>query len=58
MVMRLRLLIAKQTAALSIAHKAVAAGIRGVQVDGMDVLAVVQAVTEAAESGRKAKALR
>ena len=32
---------AKQTAALSIAHKAVAAGIRGVQVDGMDVLAVI-----------------
>ena len=33
---------AKQTAAQSIAHKAVAAGIRGVQVDGMDVLAVIQ----------------
>ena len=31
----------KQTAALSVAHKSVAAGIKGVQVDGMDVLAVV-----------------
>jgi pyruvate dehydrogenase E1 component alpha subunit len=44
---------AKQTAALSIAHKAVAAGIRGVKVDGMDVLAVISAVQEAAELGRK-----
>jgi pyruvate dehydrogenase E1 component alpha subunit len=43
---------AKQTAALSVAHKAVAAGIRGVQVDGMDVLAVIKAVQEAAEAGR------
>ncbi|MFC4809532.1 pyruvate dehydrogenase (acetyl-transferring) E1 component subunit alpha [Paenibacillus sp. GCM10023250] len=43
---------AKQTAAQSIAHKAVAAGIRGVQVDGMDVLAVIKAVSEAAERGR------
>jgi pyruvate dehydrogenase E1 component alpha subunit len=43
---------AKQTAALSIAHKAIAAGIRGVQVDGMDVLAVIKAVSEAAERGR------
>lgn len=42
----------KQTAALSIAHKAVAAGIKGVQVDGMDVLAVYKAVSEAAERGR------
>jgi pyruvate dehydrogenase E1 component alpha subunit len=42
----------KQTAALSIAHKAVAAGIKGVQVDGMDVLAVIKAVSEAAERGR------
>lgn len=39
--------ITKQTTALTIAHKAVAAGIRGVLVDGMDVLAVVQAVQEA-----------
>ncbi|MBP3963372.1 MULTISPECIES: pyruvate dehydrogenase (acetyl-transferring) E1 component subunit alpha [Paenibacillus] len=43
---------AKQTAALSVAHKAVAAGIRGVQVDGMDVLAVIKAVSDAAERGR------
>lgn len=42
----------KQTAALSIAHKAVAAGIRGVQVDGMDVFAVYHAVREAAERAR------
>ncbi|QYR19019.1 pyruvate dehydrogenase (acetyl-transferring) E1 component subunit alpha [Paenibacillus sp. sptzw28] len=43
---------AKQTAAQSIAHKAVAAGIKGVQVDGMDVLAVIKAVSDAAERGR------
>lgn len=43
---------AKQTAALSVAHKALAAGVRGVQVDGMDVLAVIKAVSEAAERGR------
>lgn len=43
---------AKQTAALSIAHKAVAAGIKGVKVDGMDVLAVIKAVQDAAERGR------
>ncbi|GGD63679.1 pyruvate dehydrogenase (acetyl-transferring) E1 component subunit alpha [Paenibacillus nasutitermitis] len=42
----------KQTAAPSIAHKAIAAGIKGVQVDGMDVLAVIKAVSEAAERGR------
>jgi len=42
----------KQTAAQSIAHKALAAGIRGIQVDGMDVLAVISAVREAAEIGR------
>jgi len=39
----------KQTAAATIAQKAVAAGIRGVQVDGNDVLAVVAAVREARE---------
>ncbi|MBD2847946.1 pyruvate dehydrogenase (acetyl-transferring) E1 component subunit alpha [Paenibacillus sp. IB182496] len=43
---------AKQTAAESIAHKALAAGIKGVQVDGMDVLAVYKAVSDAAERGR------
>lgn len=37
----------KQTMAPTIAQKAVAAGIRGVQIDGMDVLAVYQAVSEA-----------
>ncbi|SEM84847.1 pyruvate dehydrogenase (acetyl-transferring) E1 component subunit alpha [Paenibacillus sp. OV219] len=42
----------KQTGALSVAHKAVAAGIRGIQIDGMDVLAVIKAVQEAAERGR------
>ncbi|CAG7628729.1 Pyruvate dehydrogenase E1 component subunit alpha [Paenibacillus solanacearum] len=42
----------KQTAAESVAHKAVAAGIKGVQVDGMDVLAIVKAVQDAAERGR------
>lgn len=43
---------AKQTASQSIAHKALAAGIRGVQVDGMDALAVYKAVQDAAERGR------
>jgi len=42
----------KQTAALSVAHKAVAAGIEGAQVDGMDVLAVVKAVQDAAARAR------
>lgn len=42
----------KQTAAASVAHKAVAAGITGVQVDGMDPLAVYKAVSDAAERGR------
>lgn len=43
----------KQTAAQSIAHKAVAAGIKGVQVDGMDALAVFKVTQDAAERGRK-----
>lgn len=43
---------AKQTGAQSIAHKALAVGIRGIQVDGMDVLAVISAVQEAAEIAR------
>lgn len=42
----------KQTAAPSIAHKAIAAGIKGIQVDGMDVLAVYQATKEAADRAR------
>lgn len=41
----------KQTGALSVAHKAVAAGIVGQQVDGMDVLAVIKAVQDAAKRG-------
>ncbi|MBO8162620.1 MAG: pyruvate dehydrogenase (acetyl-transferring) E1 component subunit alpha [Brevibacillus sp.] len=41
----------KQTAAESIAIKAVAAGIKGVQVDGMDVLAVYKATQEAKQRG-------
>lgn len=41
--------VEKQTAAKTIAQKAVAAGIHGVQVDGMDVLAVYAAVKEARE---------
>lgn len=43
---------ANQTAAQSIAHKAISAGIKGVLVDGMDVLAVYKAVSDAAERGR------
>lgn len=45
--------LAKQTNAKSIAHKAIAAGISGIQVDGMDVLAVIKAVQMAVERGRK-----
>ncbi|UFJ42265.1 pyruvate dehydrogenase (acetyl-transferring) E1 component subunit alpha [Brevibacillus humidisoli] len=41
----------KQTAAQSIAVKAVAAGITGIQVDGMDVLAVYKATQEAKQRG-------
>ncbi|MDP4553172.1 pyruvate dehydrogenase (acetyl-transferring) E1 component subunit alpha [Alkalihalobacillus macyae] len=41
--------VEKQSAAKTIAQKAVAAGIQGVQVDGMDVLAVYKAVTDARE---------
>ncbi|RXT08174.1 pyruvate dehydrogenase (acetyl-transferring) E1 component subunit alpha [Ammoniphilus sp. CFH 90114] len=44
--------IEKQTKAKTLADKAVAAGIVGVQVDGMDVLAVYKAVADAAERGR------
>lgn len=39
----------KQTAAKTLAQKAVAAGIPGIQVDGMDALAVYSAVKEARE---------
>ena len=41
--------IEKQTAAETLAQKAIAAGIPGIQVDGMDVLAVYQATKEAHE---------
>jgi pyruvate dehydrogenase E1 component alpha subunit len=44
--------VSKQTAAESIAQKAVAAGIAGIQVDGMDALAVYKATHDAAERGR------
>src|SRR5690606_2644 len=44
--------VEKQTRAQSIAQKGIAAGIRSVQVDGMDVLAVAKAVQEAAEHAR------
>ncbi|MBB4824784.1 pyruvate dehydrogenase E1 component alpha subunit [Sporosarcina luteola] len=39
----------KQTAAKSIAHKSVAAGIKGVRVDGMDILATYVVAKEARE---------
>ncbi|MCF6092927.1 pyruvate dehydrogenase (acetyl-transferring) E1 component subunit alpha [Microaerobacter geothermalis] len=42
-----------QTAAETLAQKAVAAGVPGIQVDGMDVLAVYKAVSDAAERGRR-----
>ena len=42
----------KQTAAKSVAQKGVAAGIRSVQVDGMDVLAVYRVVKDAADRAR------
>jgi pyruvate dehydrogenase E1 component alpha subunit len=44
--------VEKQTAAETIAHKAVAVGIPGIQVDGMDVLAVYKVVSDAAERAR------
>src|ERR1700677_4469364 len=45
--------VAAQTAAGTLAQKAVAAGIRGVQVDGNDVFAVRAVVTEALETARR-----
>ncbi|MCH5583382.1 pyruvate dehydrogenase (acetyl-transferring) E1 component subunit alpha [Shimazuella sp. AN120528] len=41
--------VTKQTAAASLAQKGIAAGIPSIQVDGMDVLAVYQAVSKAKE---------
>ena len=43
--------VEKQSAAKTIAQKAVAAGIEGIQVDGMDVLAVYAATKQARERG-------
>ncbi|WAH36562.1 pyruvate dehydrogenase (acetyl-transferring) E1 component subunit alpha [Alicyclobacillus dauci] len=42
----------KQTAAETLAQKAIAAGIRGVQVDGMDILGVYTVMHEAVERAR------
>ncbi len=42
----------KQTAAKTLAHKAIAAGISGIQVDGNDVVAVRQVVSEALDRAR------
>lgn len=44
--------VEKQTKAQSLAHKAVAAGIPGYQVDGMDVLAVYRVMSEAVEKAK------
>jgi 2-oxoisovalerate dehydrogenase E1 component alpha subunit len=44
--------VAEQTAARTLAQKAVAAGIPGVQVDGNDVFAVREVVSEALEAAR------
>ena len=44
--------LAKQTAALSIAHKAISAGIAGYRVDGNDPIAVFHVVSEALEKAR------
>ena len=45
--------VASQTAAQTLAQKAVAAGIPGVQVDGNDVFAVRQVVAEALDAARR-----
>ncbi len=45
--------VEKQTAAKTLAQKAVAAGIEGIQVDGMDVLAVYAATKQARERALK-----
>jgi 2-oxoisovalerate dehydrogenase E1 component alpha subunit len=45
--------VAAQTAAQTLAQKAIAAGIPGVQVDGNDVFAVRDVVTEALERARR-----
>jgi pyruvate dehydrogenase E1 component alpha subunit len=45
--------VAAQTAARTLAHKAVAAGIPGIQVDGNDVFAVREVVSEALDAARR-----
>jgi 2-oxoisovalerate dehydrogenase E1 component alpha subunit len=45
--------VASQTASKTLAQKAVAAGIPGVQVDGNDVIAVREVVSEALETARR-----
>ncbi|HEX4241511.1 MAG TPA: pyruvate dehydrogenase (acetyl-transferring) E1 component subunit alpha [Steroidobacteraceae bacterium] len=45
--------VAAQTAARTLAQKAVAAGVRGVQIDGNDVLGVRATVAEALEAARR-----
>jgi 2-oxoisovalerate dehydrogenase E1 component alpha subunit len=45
--------VAAQTAARTLAQKAIAAGIPGIQVDGNDVLAVREVVAEALEGARR-----
>jgi pyruvate dehydrogenase E1 component alpha subunit len=44
--------VSAQTAAVTLAHKAIAAGMSGIQVDGNDVLAVRQVVGEAVARAR------
>jgi pyruvate dehydrogenase E1 component alpha subunit len=44
--------VEKQTAAKKLAYKSLAVGIPGIQVDGMDALAVYKVVSEAAERAR------
>jgi pyruvate dehydrogenase E1 component alpha subunit len=45
--------VENQTKAETLAHKAVAAGVPGYQVDGMDVLAIYRVMSEAVERARK-----
>ena len=45
----------KQTAAATLAQKAIAAGIRGIQVDGNDALAVYKATDEALKTAKSGK---
>ena len=49
---------AAQTAAGTLAQKAIAAGIPGIQVDGNDVIAVREAVAQALERARERRGRR